>query len=67
LVLDAVGAAAVGLTAVVTIRLGEAILRFDDYRGWLVALAAGLLLWRTRVAAAWLVLAGALAGIILFR
>jgi len=66
LFLDAVGAAAVGLTAVVTVGLGRAILSFQDWRGWLVALAAGLLLWRTRVAAAWLVLAGALAGAILW-
>jgi chromate transporter len=66
LFLDAIGAASVGLTAVVTIGLGRAVLTFHDWRGWLVALAAALVLWRTHMTAAWLVLAGALAGAILW-
>ena len=62
---DAVSAASIGLIAVVALRLAQDTL--IDWRGWLVALAAGAVLWRWKVAPAWLVLAGAVAGRVLWR
>jgi len=72
--LDAASAASIGLTAVVAIRLAQGTLLVDtgegllpDWRGCVVALAAGAVLWRWKVAPAWLVLAGAVAGRVLWR
>jgi chromate transporter len=72
--LDAVSAASIGLTAVVAIRLAQDILLvrtpegvlLPEWRGCMVALAAGAVLWRWKLAPAWLVLAGALAGLVLW-
>ncbi|MFN2555864.1 MAG: chromate efflux transporter [Nitriliruptorales bacterium] len=59
--LDGVNAAALGLMAGVLIQLGaDAII---DPPTALLAVAAGVVLWRTRLNSAWLVLAGALAGL----
>lgn len=66
--LDAVNAAAVGLMAAVTLKLmvatfGNPAGRLGiDWPGCLIALAAGGLLFRWKVAPAWLVLGGAVAG-----
>lgn len=68
LFLDAVGAAAIGLMAAVTLTLCCATLvdpggfLWVNWRSCLIALAAGGVLWRWKLAPAWLVLAGALAG-----
>jgi len=62
--LDAVSAASIGLTAVVAVRLAQGIL--IDWRGWIIALAAGAALWRWKIPPAWLVLAGAIAGLVLW-
>ena len=70
--LDAVGAAAIGLMAAVTLTLCRATFvdsggfPWVDWRGALIALAAGTVLLRWKVAPAWLVLAGAVAGWLLF-
>jgi chromate transporter len=59
--LDGVNAAALGLMGGVVLQLGgDAII--DPLTGAL-ATAAGLALWRTRINSAWLVLAGAAAGL----
>jgi chromate transporter len=60
--LDGVNVAALGLMAAVTWQLARAAI-VDVFTG-LLALAAGLALLRTRVNSAWLVLAGALAGLV---
>ena len=66
--LDAVGAAAVGLMAAVTLTLSYAMLvdpggfPWVNWRSCLIALAAGVVLLRWNVAPAWLVLAGTIAG-----
>jgi chromate transporter len=62
-VLDGVNAASLALMAVVTARLGAAAL----VDGWTaaLALAAAILLLRWRVNSAWLVLGGAVAGVLL--
>jgi len=62
--LDAVSAASIGLTAVVAIRLAQGTL--IDWRSWIIALAGGAALWRWKVPPAWLVLAGAIAGLVLW-
>jgi chromate transporter len=61
--LDAVNAASIGLTAVVTATLARASV--VDWQSWLIALAAGLavLIWRAPVAV--LVLGGGVAGLLL--
>lgn len=66
--LDAIGAAAIGLMAAVTIKLCYATLvdrgglLWIDWGGCLIALAGGAALFRWNVAPAWLVFAGAAAG-----
>lgn len=70
--LDAVGAAAIGLMAAVTLTLCYATLvdssglPWVNWRSCLIALAAAAALLRWKVAPAWLVLAGALAGWLLW-
>ena len=61
--LDGVNAASLGLMAVVTWQLGRASI--VSISSCVVALIAGVLLATRRVNAAWLVVAGALAGIAL--
>ena len=63
--LDGVNAAALGLMAAVAWTLGRAAI--DDLPSAAIALAAALLLIRTRINSAWLVLAGALVGLALGR
>jgi chromate transporter len=63
--LDGVNVAALGLMAAVTWQLARAAI-VDVFTG-LLALAAGLVLLRARVNSAWLVLAGALAGLLARR
>lgn len=66
--LDAVNAAAIGLMAAVTITLSRATfvdpsgLIFVDWRSGLIAIATVAVMLRWKVAPAWLVLAGAVAG-----
>lgn len=62
--LDAVNAASVGLTAAVTVTLARGTL--IDWRAWLLAILAAGVLWRWKVSAIWLVLAGAIAGAVLW-
>ncbi|MDP8927294.1 MAG: chromate transporter [Actinomycetota bacterium] len=59
--LDGVNAAALGLMAGVLIQLGADAI--NDPLTALLAVATGLALWRTQLNSAWLVLAGALAGL----
>ncbi len=59
--LDGVSAAALGLMAGVTLQLSREAL-VDPFTVGIAAMAA-LLLWRTRVNSAWLILGGALAGL----
>ena len=63
--LDGVNAAALGLMGGVTAQLGRAAL--VDLPTLLLALAAALLLWKTRLNSAWLVVGGAAAGLLLGR
>ena len=63
--LDGVNVAALGLMAAVTWQLGRAAI-VDLFTAGL-ALAAGVLLLRTRINSAWLVIAGALAGLLYRR
>jgi chromate transporter len=59
--LDGVTAAALGLMAGVTVQLaGDA---FVDPSAVALAVVAGILLWRTRLNTAWLVLGGAALGL----
>ncbi len=62
--LDGVNAASLGLIAGVTIQLAGSSL--IDLRSWLLAAAAGLLLFRFRINSVWLVLGGAAVGLLLF-
>lgn len=62
--LDAVNAASLGLMVAVTWTLGRGTLR--DGRDWLIALVAAGVALRWKVAPAWLVLGGALAGALLY-
>lgn len=70
--LDAVGAAAIGLMVAVTLTLCYATLvepggfPWVNWRGCLIALPAGAVLLRWNLAPAWLVLAGAIAGWLLW-
>lgn len=70
--LDAVGASAIGLMAAVTLALCRATLvdsggfPWLNWRSCLIALTAGVVLLRWKVTPAWLVLAGAIAGRLLF-
>jgi len=64
LFLDAVTAASIGLMASVTVTLGRATL--VDWPAWLIAAVATAVLLRWKVAPAWLVLAGAVAGSLLY-
>jgi chromate transporter len=64
LVLDAVNAASIGLMAAATYLLGKTAL--GDWRSGLIAGVAIVVTARWRIAPAWLVLAGALAGRLLF-
>jgi len=64
LFLDAVTAASIGLMASVTVTLGRATL--IDWPAWLIAAVATAVLLRWKVAPAWLVLAGAVAGSLLY-
>ena len=63
--LDGVNAAAVALMAVVTWQLGRTAL--VDVVTIALAVVSGLVLWRFRINSAWLVLSGALAGLIAFN
>ncbi len=58
--LDAVNASAVGLMAAVTLTLARATL--TAWTGWLIFVAAALLLLRFRLNAAWLVVGGGIVG-----
>jgi chromate transporter len=60
--LDGVNAASAGLMAAVTIQLGRASL--IDPLSIVVALVSFLLLWRTKINATWLVLAGGVLGLL---
>ncbi|HEY2996883.1 MAG TPA: chromate efflux transporter [Methylomirabilota bacterium] len=60
--LDGVNVAAVGLMAAVTWQLARAAI--VDVFTAVLAVAAGVLLWRTRLNSAWLVLGGAAAGLV---
>src|SRR5262249_32622764 len=64
--LDGVNAAAVALMAAVFLELGRAALWAHPpvaaWPGWSIFAGALVLLWRTRVNSAWIVLGGALAG-----
>ena len=62
-VLDGVNAAALGLMTAVVWTLGRAAI--DDLLGLFLALAAALLLIRTTLNSAWLILAGAALGLLL--
>lgn len=61
--LDGVNVASLALMADVTLRLGAGV--FSDLPSLLIALAAAALLFRFRVNTAWLVLGGALAGLVM--
>lgn len=58
--LDAVSAASLGLMAAVVVSLGQAAV--TDFRSWSLALAAAIAGLRWQVNPAWLIVAGALAG-----
>jgi chromate transporter len=60
--LDGINAAAVALMAVVTWQLGRAAI--VDMTTIVLAVASAIVLWRWRVNSAWLVLGGALAGLL---
>ncbi len=66
--LDSVNAAAIGLMAAVTLKLARATFvdqsaaLMVDWRSCSIALVAGVVLWRWKIAPVWLVLAGAMAG-----
>jgi chromate transporter len=62
--LDAVNVAAVGLMAAVTFELGAATL--DAWPAWLIAVLSAVAVLRFKVNAAWIVVAGALLGRLLF-
>jgi chromate transporter len=65
--LDGVNAAALGLMAAVTLQLGEAALAPAGRLDWLAVIMAGATLFallRWKINATWLVLAGALAGLL---
>ena len=64
LLLDAVGAASIGLIISVAVTLSRTTL--VDWRSWLIALIAGVLAMRWRVSPAWLVIGGAIAGWLLW-
>jgi len=64
LFLDSVTAASIGLMASVTVTLGRATL--VDGPAWLIAAVATAVLLRWKIAPAWLVLAGAVAGSLLY-
>jgi chromate transporter len=61
--LDGVNAASLALMAVVTYQLGKAAL--VDLPTWLLGLLSALLLIRFRVNSVWLVLGGAIVGLLL--
>jgi chromate transporter len=61
--LDAVNAAAIGLMAAVLLQLGVEILA--GWQSWLIAALAALLGFRWKVNAAWLVMGGAITGVLL--
>lgn len=61
--LDAVNASAVALMAVVTFQLARSTL--TEWQAWLIAVAAAVVVLRTKVNTAWLVLGGAAAGFLL--
>jgi chromate transporter len=58
--LDAATAASLGLLAAVTLQLGAAAL--GTWPSWLIAAAAGVAVFRWRLAPAWLVVGGAIAN-----
>lgn len=60
--LDGVNVASLGLMAGVTFQLGQAAL--VDWVTWLLALVAAVVLFRCKINSAWLVLAGALIGLV---
>jgi len=64
LFLDAVVAASIGLIIAVAITLAATIM--VDWRGWLIALPAGATVLRWKVSPVWLVIAGAVAGWLLW-
>ena len=61
--LDSVNVCAVALMAGVTFKLGADALR--DWRSWIIALAALTVLLRWKISAAWVVLGGGIAGLLL--
>lgn len=61
--LDGINVAAVGLMGGVTLLLARAAL--TDSLTWLLALIAGVLLFRFRISSAWLVIGGGLLGLLL--
>jgi chromate transporter len=63
--LDGVNVAALSLMVVVTYQLGRASL--VDIKTLLIGLISGFLLFRFRVNSAWLVLGGAIVGLIISR
>jgi chromate transporter len=63
--LDGVNVSAVGLMVAVMARLGQTTL--IDLSAWAITTIAFLVMWRWQVSAAWLVLAGAVTGYILWH
>lgn len=63
--LDGVNVAALALMAVVTYQLGRAAV--VDVKTLLLALASAVILFSVRVNSAWLILAGAILGLLLYR
>lgn len=63
--LDAITVSAVALMLVVALDLARSTLL--TWQAWLILLAAGVLFFRFRLNAAWLVAGGALAGWLLLR
>jgi len=64
LFLDSVSAAAIGLMAIVSVKLSQTAL--VDAVGWTLAIVAALIALRFKIAPIWLVLGGAAAGWMLF-
>ena len=62
--LDGVNVSAVGLMAAVALKLGQATL--VDLSAWSMATISFLAMWRWQMGAAWLVLAGAVTGYIIY-